>query len=511
MGVCGSQQASNPSTPMAMKKIPSGKSDGIGRAQFILNNPGKIAQVYELEENKLGCGTYGSVSRGKHRSTGVVRAVKTISKGHMKNVEQFKQEISIMKVVDHPNIIKLFETFEDRRNIYLVMELCVGGELFDHIIEAGHFTEATAAIIVQQILRAIFYMHENQISHRDLKPENFLFLTKDKIERNVLKIIDFGLSCRFENNQSLSTRAGTPYYVAPQVLSGRYDRMCDLWSVGVIMYVLLCGYPPFGGRTDQEVLARVRQGSFTFEAKDWRHISEDAKSLIRGLLKMDPKERMTADQALSHDWIKLKAPRAPNVNLQEGFVQNLREFRGQNKLKKAALHIIAGQLSESQIKGLRETFTALDANGDGLLTLKELRDALGQSGLTKTNSDLQSIMEGVDADGSGVIDYTEFLAATLDTRSYLSEDICWTAFSVFDLDGDGKITQEELRQVLDQGQVEEVVGHQNASQILKDIDRNGDGTIDFEEFMAMMRARTGTADISAARSPAQSPARAGGA
>mmetsp|Transcript_86316 Transcript_86316/g.222299 ORF Transcript_86316/g.222299 Transcript_86316/m.222299 type:complete len:508 (-) Transcript_86316:486-2009(-) len=507
MGACGNKgSAGTPSSPV--NRVPSCKSDGIGRAQFILNNPGKINQIYSLEENKLGCGTYGSVSRGTHRSTGIVRAVKTISKGHMKNMDQFKQEIAIMKLVDHPNVIKLFETFEDRRNIYLVMELCEGGELFDHIIEAGHFTEATGAIIVQQILRAIFYMHENSISHRDLKPENFLFLTKGKVDRNVLKIIDFGLSCRFEANQSLSTRAGTPYYVAPQVLSGRYDRMCDLWSVGVIMYVLLCGYPPFSGRTDQEVLARVRQGAFSFEAKDWRHISEDAKALISGLLKMDPKERTTAEQALNHDWIKLKAPRAGNANLQESFVQNLREFRVQNKLKKAALHIIAGQLSEGQIKGLRETFIALDANGDGLLTIKELRDALGQSGLMKTNSDLQSIMDGVDSDGSGVIDYTEFLAATLDTKSYLSEDICWTAFSVFDLDGDGKITQEELKQVLDNGQVEEVVGQQSSAQILKEIDSNGDGTIDFEEFMAMMRART---DLNSGLSPARSPARAGGA
>jgi len=509
MGACGNRGLSEPSSPVrtipSCRSTRSCKSDGIGRAQFILENPGKIAQIYALEESKLGCGTYGTVSKGTHRSTGVARAVKTISKGLMKNIEQFKQEISIMKAVDHPNVIKLFETFEDRRNIYLVMELAIGGELFDHIIEAGHFTEATAAIIVQQILRAIYYMHENGISHRDLKPENFLFLTKDKIDKNVLKIIDFGLSCRFEGNQTLSTRAGTPYYVAPQVLSGKYDRMCDLWSIGVIMYVLLCGYPPFSGRTDQEVLARVKQGSFSFEAKDWRHISEDAKSLIRGLLQMDPMKRTTADQALNHDWIKHKAPKAANVELEESFVQNLREFRGQNKLKKAALNIIAGQLSETQIKGLRETFLALDANGDGLLTLKELRDALGQSGLLKTNSDLQSIMDGVDADGSGVIDYTEFLAATLDTRSYLSEDICWTAFSVFDLDGDGKITQEELRQVLDNGEVEEVVGQQSAASILKAIDANGDGTIDFEEFMAMMRSREGNS------LPAISHAASGGA
>merc|ERR1719160_91288 len=142
-----------------------------------------------------------------------------ISKAQMKNIDRFKQEIAIMKMMDHPNIIKLFESFEDNRNIYLVMELCSGGELFDRIIEAGHFSEVQAAILMQQIIRGIFYMHESKVCHRDLKPENFLFLNKDAIDKSILKIIDFGLSCKFEADQVLTTKAGTPYYVAPQVLT----------------------------------------------------------------------------------------------------------------------------------------------------------------------------------------------------------------------------------------------------------------------------------------------------
>merc|ERR1719356_1750783 len=164
------------------------------------------------------------------------RAIKTISKAQMKNIERFKQEIALMKIMDHPNIIKLYETFEDHRNIYLIMELCSGGELFDKIIEAGHFTEIQVAILMQQIIRAIYYMHENKVCHRDLKPENFLFMTKDPISSNVLKIIDFGLSAWFEPGQTLTTKAGSHFYVSPQVVQGRYDRMCDLWSCGVIMY-----------------------------------------------------------------------------------------------------------------------------------------------------------------------------------------------------------------------------------------------------------------------------------
>merc|ERR1719199_1603179 len=192
--------------------------------------------------------------------------------------------------MDHPNIIKLFESFEDHRNIYLILELATGGELFDRIIETGHFTEVQAAIVMQQILRGIFYMHEIKLTHRDLKPENFLFQTKDPIEKCTLKIIDFGLSCKFGEGAVLTTKAGTPYYVAPQVLQGRYDQASDLWSCGVIMYVLLCGYPPFYGETDSEVLNKVRSGRFSFGSSCWRAVTQDAKDLIRELIKMDPKQ-----------------------------------------------------------------------------------------------------------------------------------------------------------------------------------------------------------------------------
>jgi len=389
--------------------------------------------------------------------------------------------------MDHPNIIKLYESFEDHRNIYLVMELCAGGELFDKIIESGHFTEVQAAILMQQIVRAIYYMHENHVCHRDLKPENFLFVTKETIEKNFLKIIDFGLSCKFEPNQVLTTKAGTPYYVAPQVLAGKYDQQSDLWSVGVIMYVMLCGYPPFFGETDQEVLAKVRLGNFSFNAADWKNVSEDAKNLIRMLLKMNPRDRYTAEQALNHEWIKNKAPKAQNVSLQSNFVDNLRGFRSQNKLKKAALHIIAGQLNEDQIKALRETFTALDGNGDGLLTAAEMREGLTKCGLKVIPPDLQQILEDVDSDGSGVIDYTEFLAATLDKRAYLKEDVCWSAFRLFDKNGDGKISQEELKAVLENDEVKDVAGMSTIADLMKEIDGNGDGQIDFQEFMEMMR------------------------
>merc|ERR1711920_860707 len=365
------------------------------------------------------------------------------------------------------------------------MELCIGGELFDRIIEAGHFTEVQAAILMQQIIRAIFYMHENHVCHRDLKPENFLFMSKESIEKNLLKIIDFGLSCKYETNQVLTTKAGTPYYVAPQVLAGKYDQLSDLWSCGVIMYVMLCGYPPFFGETDAEVLSKVRLGNFSFNAADWKNVSEDAKNLIRMLLKMNPRDRFTAEQALNHDWIKNKAPKAANVNLQSQFVQNLQNFRGHDKMKKAALNVIAVNLEDKQIMELRNTFTSLDQNGDGLLTAKEMRTGMQKAGLTNIPN-LEKIFEEMDIDGSGIIDYTEFIAACLDKETYMQEDVCWSAFRVFDKNGDGKISQQELSAILSDESVQQVAGD-SLKVILQSNDLNSDGFIDFQEFMAMMR------------------------
>jgi len=404
----------------------------------------------------------------------------------MKNLDRFKQEIAIMKIMDHPNIIKLFESFEDHRNIYLVLELCTGGELFDRIIDSGHFTEVQAAIVMQNMFRAIFYMHENHICHRDLKPENFLFTTKESIEKTHLKVIDFGLACKFSDGSVLTTKAGTPYYVAPQVLAGKYDQSSDLWSLGVIMYVVLCGYPPFYGETDADVLAKVRLGNFSFNAQDWKSVSEDAKNLIRMLLKMNPKDRYTAEQALNHVWIRNKAPKATGIELQSSLVDNLKGFRSQNKLKKAALHVIASQLGESQIKALRETFMHLDNNGDGLLTAAEMKEGLAQAGLKEIPPDLQQILEEVDSDGSGVIDYTEFLAATLDKKVYMAEDVCWQAFRIFDRNGDGKIDKSEIQHVLNDDRVQSAAA-KDLAEIMKEIDKNGDAEIDFEEFMHMMR------------------------
>merc|ERR1712032_1435709 len=227
-----------------------------------------------------------------------------------------------------------------------------------------------------------------------------------------------------------------------------------------------------------------------FNAADWKNVSEDAKTPIRMLLKMNPKDRYTAEQSLNHDWIKNKAPKATNQNLNSSsLVDNLRGFRSQNKLKKAALMCISSQLDDGSIKALRDLFMQLDSNGDGLLTPAELKEGLQKAGLKEIPPDLQQIMEDVDSDGSGVIDYTEFLAATLDKKLYLQEDIVWSCFRTFDTNGDGKISKDEIKAVLGDSDVEDAVGQgkHDLAKLMESIDTNGDGEIDFDEFMKMMR------------------------
>eukprot|EP00439_Symbiodinium_sp_Y106_P036787 s827_g4.t1 len=198
----------------------------------------------------------------------------------------------------------------------------------------------------------------------------------------------------------------------------------------------------------------------------------------------------TAEQALNHEWVRDRAPRATNVPIGTGLVDNLKGFRSQNKLKKAALHVIASQMSDAQIKDLRETFIAMDEDGDGLLTVKELEEGMQRAGMTEIPPELNDIIKDVDSNGSGTIDYTEFLAATLDRKNYIAEDVCWAAFRVFDKDGSGTISKDELAQVLSDGAVA-AVAQKDIAELLNEVDQNGDGEIDFQEFMHMMRAVDG--------------------
>ncbi|KAL4463768.1 hypothetical protein ABPG72_022822 [Tetrahymena utriculariae] len=482
---------------------------------FIKSNLGKLEDYYEFDTRKiLGSGTYGNVYKAKKKDSKIIRAVKQIPKSKVKNAERFKREIEIMRTLDHPNIIKLYETFEDDRNIYLVMEVCEGGELFDRIIEKGRFTEIEARSIFSQIMQAINYCHSNGIAHRDLKPENFLFLTKH--DDSPIKVIDFGLSKNFDNKQAMKTKAGTPYYISPEVLEGNYDESCDIWSSGVILYILLSGVPPFFGDDDSEILASVKKGYYTFDSKisfkkqnlinfillkvpEFEGISNSAKDLIQNMV-TKPEKRFKADQVLSHPWMK-EDIKQKNKQLPLNF-NALKNFTQHHKLKKVALTFIASQLSENEISDLGKLFRQLDKNGDGTLTVDEIREGLAGTN-DKNIEEVRKVISSIDTDGSGKIDYTEFLAATMEKSLYMKEDKLHQAFKMLDIDGNGKISKDELKQILgskyyyisrflkaylytaiteELGKYDEVYW----DNMIKEVDKNGDGEIDYNEFIDMM-------------------------
>jgi serine/threonine protein kinase len=258
---------------------------------------------------ELGSGGFSIVVQGTRKDNNEIFAVKIIERNKSEDeLIILKREIDIMKKLDHKNIIKLFEVYEDTKYIYLVLEYVSSGELFDHIINVGVYSEKNAANVVRQILEAVQFMHSHGIAHRDLKPENIL-ITGQK--QDIVKVSDFGLSKDFATDK-LKTACGTPDYVAPEVLLGSYyDNTVDIWSVGVICYILLCGFPPFYGNTDQEIFNKIMRGDYDFPSPDWDNISDDAREFVCALLTLNPKERPSASQCLEAPWITNMSPSTP--------------------------------------------------------------------------------------------------------------------------------------------------------------------------------------------------------
>lgn len=258
---------------------------------------GCMEDFYEIGQ-ELNVGRFGSVQTCHSKATGVARAVKTVS------MAEFRvQEREIMEKLEHPNIIKLYEWFEFCSRVHLILELCTGGDLFDRIIgtydksvkELGRFTEEQTAIVMQPMFDVMSYMHKKHISHRDLKLENVACLTDEAIEKTQILLIDFGTACEFADGQHFTIPVGTPKCAAPEVHKGKYDCAADLWGLGIMMYILLCGHRPVFDSS----------WKFSFAGAVWERVSEDAKKLIRLLLKVDPRERYTAEQALKDAWLDL--------------------------------------------------------------------------------------------------------------------------------------------------------------------------------------------------------------
>ncbi|XP_028084767.1 calcium-dependent protein kinase 24 [Camellia sinensis] len=437
--------------------------------------------------NELGRGEFGITYQCCDIVTGEILACKTISKSKLKteiDVEDVRREVEIMRhLPKHENIVRYKDAYEDREAVYLVMELCQGGELFDRIVARGHYTERGAATITKTILEVVKVCHAHGVIHRDLKPENFLYA--DASENSRLKAIDFGLSIFFEPGQRFGEIVGSPYYMAPEVLRRNYGPEVDIWSAGVILYILLCGVPPFWAETEEGIAQAIVKCEIDFKRDPWPKVSEDAKELVKGMLDPNPYNRMTVEEALEHRWIH-NAHQVPNVPLGENVRTRIKQFSLMNKFKRKVLRVVADNLPQEEVAGIKQMFHMMDTDKNGNLTFEELKDGLQMIGQPVADPDVRMLMDAADIDGNGTLNCEEFVTMSVHLKKIGSGDEqLRQAFRYFDKNDNGYIEIEELKE----GLLEDNLGPNNdqvIQDIIFDVDLDKDGRVSYKEFEAMM-------------------------
>lgn len=413
---------------------------------------------YELEK-EVGRGHFGHTcsARGKKGDLkDQPLAVKIISKAKMTtaiSIEDVRREVKILKALSgHHHLVKFYDACEDANNVYIIMELCEGGELLDRILSrGGRYTEEDARFIVVQILSVVAYCHLQGIVHRDLKPENFLFTSRN--EDGDMKLIDFGLSDFIRPEERLNDIVGSAYYVAPEVLHRSYSLEADIWSIGVITYILLCGSRPFWARTESGIFRAVLRADPIFDEIPWPSVSPEAKDFVKRLLNKDYRKRMTAAQALTHPWLRDECRAIPLDIL---IYKLVKSYLHATPFKRAALKSLSKALTEDELVYLRSQFRLLEPNKDGRVSLDNFRMALARNSTDAMNEsrvpDILTVMEPL---GYRKIDFEEFCAAAISTHQLEAlegwEQIASTGFEFFEEEGNRVIGVEELAKELNVG------------------------------------------------------------
>jgi len=421
--------------------------------------------------NKVGQGTFGSVFRVIHKNTDEIRAMKMIKRSIIElqdDEQKFLKEIQILIQLDHINIVKLYEYFIDKTNYYVILEFVCGGDLYDTMSNWQNYSEAKAGYIMRQLLSCVNYLHSHNIVHRDLKPENLMVerqsskkKTNEADNEINIKLIDFGTCNFFDGKTPLTSIVGTPFYMAPEVLQNCYTEKCDIWSCGVILYTLLVGYEPFEAETTEEIFKKVTKGKFNMKGPEWDIISPSAKDLVQKMLTYDMNKRISAQDAFNHEWfVGLEEKNKEKIKTQDmnEVLKRLKNFNAKEKLQQATMaFIIHFCPAIEENRQLKKMFKELDKNGDGILSYKELKNgfelmynskAIGLINETINENELHRIIEEVDQDRNGYIDYEEFLRAVINQRNIMSEKNLKLAFNNFDDNGDGTLSIEEIKRVL---------------------------------------------------------------
>lgn len=453
-----------------------------------------VAKRYSLDKLALGEGGYGQVFVAKDLESDRMVAVKKVTKtSDRERTEAFYSEVKLMKELDHPNICKLLETFEQGSNIFFVMEYCEGGELFERIVSDQFIDEEMSAGIIRQVAAALRYAHDKKIAHRDIKPENIVFCSTSMNDQSI-KVIDWGLGICFAD-QVMRTAVGSFTYAAPEVVQCRgnnaYTKECDLWSLGVVTYIMLCGKPPFWGHQAAH-LRRALAEEYPMSRPPWDKISEAAKDFVRKLLKAKPEERLPIDQVLAHPWLSA-TERVANTFEMESTLINLKQFSNSSRFQAFCVASVARQLDHRHLRRIHRVFREMDVEGDGVLTFNDVaygfKRIFGEG--SREYKEVEEVFHHMDLDGSGTIDYTEFCAAGMGKYATTQDDAVRAAFKSFDLDNSGALSKENLTKVLaDAGVLKawsEEVCQEVAQEMIDRYDANGSGAIEYDEWQEIMR------------------------
>ncbi|XP_031393231.1 CDPK-related kinase 5-like [Punica granatum] len=443
----------------------------------------------ELGE-EVGRGHFGFTCSARFKKgefKGQQVAVKVIPKSKMTTaiaIEDVRREVKILRALTgHSNLVKFYDAFEDNDNVYIVMELCEGGELLDRILSrGGKYSEDDAKAVMVQILNVVAFCHLQGVVHRDLKPENFLYTSKD--ENSQLKAIDFGLSDFVRPDEKLNDIVGSAYYVAPEVLHRSYTTEADVWSVGVIAYILLCGSRPFWARTESGIFRAVLKAEPSFDEPPWPSLSLEAKDFVKRLLNKDPRKRMTACQALSHPW--LRNYNGIKIPLDILIFKMMKAYMRSSPLRKAALKALAKTLTVDEQFYLREQFALLEPNKSGCITLENIRMALMKNATdAMKESRISDFLASLNALQYRRMDFEEFCAAALSVHQMEAldrwEQHARCAYEMFEKDGNRAIMIDELASELGLGPSVPVHA------VLHDWIRHTDGKLSFLGFIKLLR------------------------
>ena len=443
--------------------------------------------------DKLGSGSFGKVYLAQNKFTKEKVAMKEIKKSNKDLLSdgEIKDEIDILKSLDHPDIVRIIESYNTKDSYVLVTEYCEGGELYDQV--RNQLSETQIAVIFKQLLSGLAYLHSHNIVHRDLKLENILIQEIEKSKTTGedlfnIKIIDFGTARIFDNKTKPQSIVGSSYYIAPEVLNQKYGKECDLWSVGVILYMFVVGHAPFDGCDDEEITGNIQKGIYKKDDKRWKKASKDVKDLIQKLLIYSPKKRLTALQALKHPWFKITDSNILYDNVPKNdiidCIRNLLTYNISSKLEELVLaYIIHNIPRPKQSKSCIKLFKLVNEVGDGKLLKRELKKTLllfvSEDFLNKYDFDEQFSL--IDGDKKGYINYEEFLRACLDRKKILTDNILKYAFSFFDPNNTGFIRKKRMKSFFGNR-----VDENTFKNIFDEIDSDKDGKINFQDFKAML-------------------------